>query len=361
MPPTIPQRVAAARLRAELARELQVDASQPSTEAEQELLKTLETESLRANPEPRDRGELRAWVDHLRLLRRKEALQRLQLEAGDIVKVMDVGGSHVEEVSSIGSDGRVFFRGGAGAGAWPDQLEVCCRKDEHGEKPDELKRQAANSAATRSRLRGWSEASMAELGEFEVTAELTNDDVDLLANVIDEAQDERPIQALIEERPQLLTALLRGKRRFLIAQKRLGDKYIPDFLICDVDSLGIRWVFVELETPRSAITLQRDNQLDEHARKGASQIVDWREWCLGNLSYARAPRTNNGLGLVDVRPGSEGIVLVGRRALLRENSTTARHALREKERIQVHTYDWLLEALRAALQIRLPAANPYLL
>jgi hypothetical protein len=135
-----------------------------------------------------------------------------------------------------------------------------------------------------------------------------------------------------------------------------------DFLIGDVDSLGIRWVLVELETPRSSVTLGNSNELARDARKGVSQVREWREWIQNNLDEARRPKRADGLGLVDIRPQSEGLVLVGRRDRLRDNADSVRNALREDSDISVHTYDWLLARLKSILGFDgPPGANPYAL
>lgn len=73
-----------------------------------------------------------AWIDYYLSLRTAEALETLQLKAGDQVhyvvehmdpmtgEIADVG--HTVTVSSIGSNGLVYFRGGNGACGWPTRL-----------------------------------------------------------------------------------------------------------------------------------------------------------------------------------------------------------------------------------------------
>ena len=90
------------------------------------------------------------------------------------------------------------------------------------------------------------------------------------------------------------TALIAGRRRYCLPQPRLGSEYVPDFLIAGVYSLGIRWVLVELETPRSGVYLKDGRQFDEKARKGISQIGDWRHWLGENLHTARAFKPDGG-------------------------------------------------------------------
>lgn len=137
---------------------------------------------------------------------------------------------------------------------------------------------------------------------------------------------------------------------------------MPDFIIGDVDSLGIRWVLVELETPRSGIYLNGGDLFDEKARKGISQIIEWRNWLSENISYARRRRSENGLGLFDIREKSEAIVLVGRRNFIPETKDAQRKEYRELNNIEIHTYDWLIESLYGAIHHHgPPASNPHLI
>lgn len=351
----MPRLVVAAKLRDYLAKDIALPVpTEPGTRelARIKFLKQVHDGDI----DPQSRSEADAWVDHLRLLRRVEHLERIMIEAGDIVEIPTEG--RLAEVSSIGEDGRVYFKGGHGAGSWPDLLVVRARQDDNSSAAEELRANARNCA---SRTALWSEAKNKELVSYEVKEHATEVEIDLLEQVICTANDEKPIQKYLEENPHLLTSLLGGKSRFCIPQKRLGSEYIPDFLISDTDSLGISWVLIELETPKSAIYLQTSDQLDEYTRKGVAQIQEWREWLTSNIAYARNKRSDNGLGLFDIRPSSRAVVIVGRRAYLRETKEVARNQLRENENIHIHTYDWLLEQLRGALCFTgLPIFNPYL-
>ena len=62
--------------------------------------------------------------------RNEELLAKLQLKSGDQVikhetvewegRIEDLSQEYI--VSSIGRDGRIYFKGGNGQGAWPDQV-----------------------------------------------------------------------------------------------------------------------------------------------------------------------------------------------------------------------------------------------
>jgi len=79
------------------------------------------------------RAEASAWIDHHLRLRTIAALERLRLRAGDVVvkKVehVDPGTGEFHEyvspilvISSIGSHGLVYFKGGNGQCGWPSSL-----------------------------------------------------------------------------------------------------------------------------------------------------------------------------------------------------------------------------------------------
>jgi hypothetical protein len=222
-----------------------------------------------------DAGEASAWIGYFYLKSRRRALESLQLESGDIVELLESSGQF-EEVSSIGGNGRIHFKGGAGAGAWPDKVSLSCKKSDQSGAAVEMKRKALNQAALRTRVGEWTEDKHRNLDEFEIRSPLASEDIEELCDVIETAKDERPIQEVIERRPQILGALLGGNPRFCVPKPQLGSEYEPDFFVGDVDSLGIRWVLVELETPTSSITLKTSNQLDQYARKGVSQISEWQ-------------------------------------------------------------------------------------
>jgi hypothetical protein len=360
LPKNLPLLVAAARLYSALGIEIGAPEGAEVREVQEEIIQDLSTRSLRGASKPLDSREAAAWITHLRLERRKKALEKLQLSAGDIIEINTNDGRRTGEVSSIGGDGRVYLKGGGGAGAWPDQIGVLCRKTDDSSRARNLRREVANQVARNARTESWSLNKQREIEEHQVVASSTAETVEQLQKVIDSADDEKPIQQFLEEYPQTLTAILTGRSRFLIGRRSLAGKYVPDFLIADLDSLGVRWLLVELETPRSSITLSGQNDLEAHARRGVSQIKEWREWLQNNLDMARRSKRQDGLGLVDIRPQSEGLVLVGRRTLLHGNSPAVRSRIREENQIRIHTYDWLIEALRGTLaHSGPPVLNPY--
>lgn len=272
------------------------------------------------------------------------SLEWLRLAKGDVVSRAASG--RFDEVSSIGDDGRVYFTGGRGALAWPDQLTVAAQHADNSPESEGVKRIARNRAAERARTPTISEAKLAALKPYAVTDE----DIEEFRRVVQEATCEKPIQELLEERPQMLASLVRGPSRYCRPKVRFGDKYVADFLLADIDSNGIRWVLVEFETPDSCVVLETSNQLDHHARTGVAQINDWRRWIETNRYQARQSRDENGLGLPDIRAQAEGVVLVGRRHKLDRSIVAGflRNEEYENARITIQTYDRLLDRLEGA-------------
>ncbi|MBF8266933.1 MAG: hypothetical protein HW388_441, partial [Dehalococcoidia bacterium] len=80
----------------------------------------------------------------------------------------------------------------------------------------------------------------------------TTQEVRELSLLIDTSQDERPIQSYLESHPHILTRKLQPGHhgQFCIPKPRLGSDLIPDFLVAEVDSAGIWWFGVELESPQ---------------------------------------------------------------------------------------------------------------
>lgn len=355
-----PQVVAAALLRVWLADELAIRRSRRADEFVLQRLNEVANGRWFPPAASDTIEEIEACIDYCYLVRRIDALDALKLRRGDVVRRIDSGVSELEAVSSIGGDGAVFLRG-AGARAWPDMISLVASVTDGSPPAVEARRIAANRAAERTR-ESWSLRKESELAAWLVEDNATEEDLEGLRMVIEGASDEKPIQLFLQERPRLLASILRGPTRYVISQARLSVHYRPDFMIADVDSTGIRWVFVELETPASGLALENKQGLDKSARAGLQQVETWREWTMNNLDHARRSRRSDGLGLFGIRPGDDGLVLVGRRKLLRDGHEALRRKIWESQRVHIRTYDWLLETIRGAVTFNgVPAANRFLL
>src|SRR5882724_6375321 len=245
--PATPRLVVAAMLRVAFRDELDLRPKLRSETSYEELFAELGIEDSNLS-ESTTAEEKWARVAHHYLTKRIAAHVKLRLTAGDLVVLENKKSA---EVSSIGKDGRVYFKGGEGFGAWPDRIKKVVRRGDPTVRAKRLKRAADNDASKRLKPRLWSHARASEISEWQITRPLLESQVRSFANIVENAADERAVQKFIEDNPEILASLVGGNERYCIPQKRLGDRFIPDFLLGSVDSLGIRWYLVELETPRS--------------------------------------------------------------------------------------------------------------
>jgi Domain of unknown function (DUF4263) len=287
--------------------------------------------------------ECEAWQRHLQFRRRLGALAALQLCRNDVVEHTDLSTQLM--VSSVSQDGTVWMRGRCRA--WPDRLEVVARATDNSARAATARTRALNAAVGR-RTRSLSSEQHALLRPYQVLAQPTKSIVDELRGVVDAARDEKPIQVFLTAHPEILGCLMRGPFRYVRPQVRLNAKYVSDFLIMDDDSTGPRWMFIELESPRAAVTLGSSNELADKARHGKAQINDWRELVRQQLHSLNAPSAQGGSNLFGIRDDDEGLVLVGRRADLKTNHDTIRRQVHVAERVMIHTYDWLIDRAEQA-------------
>jgi hypothetical protein len=174
----------------------------------------------------------------------------------------------------------------------------------------------------------WRELTLGEITEFE--------------NALDEARDESDMQRFLEAHPRMLTQLLApGRGAWVIPKKRLGSEHETDFLIAQEGSGGLMWHAVELERPQ-AIVFTRKGDSSVQLNHAIRQIADWREWLSHNRDYASRPRGQSGLGLVDIDPELDGLIIIGRGSEIDQATTARRRRLARDRRIQIETYDWLL-------------------
>lgn len=170
--------------------------------------------------------------------------------------------------------------------------------------------------------------------------------------ILEAAETERPIQAYLEQHPHILIEHLGGGHgRWVIPQKRLGAEFVPDFVIGEASSGGHEWYLVELESPRARM-FARAGHPGAELNHAISQILTWRSWLTANRDYAARARREHGLGLSDISPALDGLILIGRRELEDEKMVAVRHQYGADLKITIHTYDFLLEALAAKRGMR---------
>lgn len=190
--------------------------------------------------------------------------------------------------------------------------------------------------------------------EFNVELYVGPAELDLFKRTLDEAQDERPLQAFLEEHPSILIAPLAANHRgWVVPQKKLGHQYVPDFLACGLTSLGYEWLAVEIESPLAPLFTTNGEQ-SEILRHAIRQIHDWRDFLMNNIDYARRARQLNGLGLRDISPELPGLILIGRQAALDRDTDQRRRRLSRELRIEIRTYDFLIDTCTKPVFSRTP-------
>jgi hypothetical protein len=166
--------------------------------------------------------------------------------------------------------------------------------------------------------------------------------VKYLRDIIETADDERPIQAHLAQHPVILAQLLRGGHgRWIFAKPRFGAEHVPDFALCEKDSAGYHWTLVELENP-NFLPLTESGQQNAKLTHAMQQVSDWRIWLTGNIQYAQQEK-----GFIGLDNDFRAIVVIGRRQA-RSRQNEARYRELSSERVETMSYDRLLETIRAS-------------
>ena len=184
----------------------------------------------------------------------------------------------------------------------------------------------------------------AELDQHSVLWDrVTVEDADSLKELLERDPDEHSMHRFLKDNPQFLVqALTGGHGRYQISKPRLGAEFVPDFLIAEESSIGLEWYAIEIESPR--VEAHTTNGLQSHHLTHAiGQIRDWREWVMNNLDYARRPREQDGLGLIGIDNRVAGLILIGRRNEHPKRYNQFRRQMIDRERIVIHSYDWLVD------------------
>lgn len=188
-------------------------------------------------------------------------------------------------------------------------------------------------------------------GAHDATAE----DIAEYELILDAAEDEKPLQRYFTDHPWMLVGELTGGCRWVIPESRLGSQFRADFLIARLDSRGVRWTLVELESPRARL-FTKDRRPRKELAKGLNQILEWRTWLNDNRSYARR-KGRNGLGLIDIDgEACSGLVLIGRgeERTDEDRELLQRHEFRNG--VEIHSYDWVIR--EAAQRLAFREAHP---
>ncbi|USU21335.1 Shedu anti-phage system protein SduA domain-containing protein [Paraburkholderia fungorum] len=170
-------------------------------------------------------------------------------------------------------------------------------------------------------------------------------DIDALRGALDSAKREEDIQQFLQANPKYLIQHLGGGHgRWIIPKQRLGSQHVTDFMIGERDSMGFRWQAVELESPLAKMFTKSGNP-SAPLTHAIRQIQDWRMWLAANQNYAARDRGVDGLGLTEIHPDVEGLIIMGRRATESEETRRLRRQIGRDAKIEIHTFDYLLESL----------------
>jgi hypothetical protein len=166
---------------------------------------------------------------------------------------------------------------------------------------------------------------------------------DRFAAAVNSAEREEDVQKFLAENPYILSEQL-PHCHFVIPKFRFGGKYVSDFLLPEIASSGTTWILVELE-PTNTQLVTRSGHLAERVREGLQQVKDWRDWLMDNRDEAIRSRNHNGLGLEEI-DDVWGWVVVGRRKQVNDRFNQLRNQIWKESRIQIMTYDRLIERFR---------------
>ncbi|WP_083880770.1 Shedu anti-phage system protein SduA domain-containing protein [Nocardia araoensis] len=178
---------------------------------------------------------------------------------------------------------------------------------------------------------------------------LTASDVTSFEEVLDSASNEHPLQAFLAERPHLLVnAHLAHGCRWVKAQPRLGAQYVPDFMVARMNSGGLEWTLIELQSPRGGLFLA-NNQPGSQLREGIDQVSRWR----GLLTrWGTAVATSEGYPALS--PDFRGIVLIGRSGDKLQDLAGLQRVqdLQYSNGLQIWSYDSIARSTRQSLRYR---------
>jgi len=168
---------------------------------------------------------------------------------------------------------------------------------------------------------------------------------------LDSAKDEKPIQEFLTNQPWMLVAEEGGQCRWVIPQKSLAGKFFPDFLVGRLDSTGLKWKLIELQSPRTRLFTKKDRPADQ-LREGIEQVQRWRRWLRNNRDMACRSPAQDGLGLVSIDYNTYGLVIIGRASDRDEYNREHLEQLCWENRIWIHSYDWLARQAHSRIAAR---------
>lgn len=206
---------------------------------------------------------------------------------------------------------------------------------------------------TLASLKRWRSRMRARLGtpstlpEYEVVNLRPNAfALNSMAARLERARDERPLQRLFAEHPNLLTSLVGGGHgRWCRPKPSLAGQFEPDFLLGDRSSVGYEWFAVELESP-SARALTKSGLMTRQMNTALRQVRQWRAWAAKNVNWLESQ------GYLDIDGDFAGyFIMIGRRESWSKEMRTIYREL-SADNIWVMSYDRVLEMAIEEAQFR---------
>jgi hypothetical protein len=222
-------------------------------------------------------------------------------------------------------------------GGWDEEVDP----EDYSDAPSTREVREALQAVHDSRLRRRrEEAGESGLEEFVVPwSQLGVPEVEAMRVTLEAATGEADLQAFLDDHPEVLVQTLGGGHgRWSISQQRLGAEFVTDFVIAEKSSIGFEWTAVELESPLSSVLNKRGDPSATLTQLALTQ------------PRLRLPASHSGWSrCTDVDPQLPGLIIIGRRRDVDDATNDRRRALSREMRIQIRTYDWLVDvAARAA-------------
>ena len=206
-----------------------------------------------------------------------------------------------------------------------------------------LAKSMADNAFFPNSVVSWDEITRAEAAAYE--------------RALTEARNEDDMQRFLESHPRMLAQHLSGERlAWVMPQRRLGSEYVTDFLIAQRAAGRYSWCAVELERPQARM-FTRNGDPSHVLTHALRQITDWRTWLARNLGYASRAPERSGLGLVDIEPDLDGMVIIGRDSEVPPGTADLRRTICRSYNVRIETYDWLLSTARDRLEVLERAEN----
>ena len=165
---------------------------------------------------------------------------------------------------------------------------------------------------------------------------------------------ETAVQEYLKANPVLFDGLYRhGHGTYMIPEQAIGN-YRADWFAASGDSSGLSWELIELECPQEKPFI-KSGEFGKSARKGISQIEEWRRWISDNQHQVMAPQGQGGLGFHGLRPNALGIVVAGTRAKYNNHAgkeiyDRLRQTLRRDKLIELISFDTLFERMRFRIE-----------